>query len=33
MDSVQWQLVTQGRQGVESMNFYREKKKQGDDKK
>lgn len=24
MNSVQWQLVTQGRQGVESINFYKE---------
>lgn len=23
MDSAQWSLVTEGRQGVESMNFYK----------
>ena len=28
MDSVQWQQVTSGKQGVESMNFYKEKRKQ-----
>lgn len=26
MDSVQWSLVTEGRQGIESMNFYLKKK-------
>ena len=38
MDSVQWQLVTQGRQGIESMSFYKKREesissKKGDEKK